>query len=193
MLPAVPMSPIDQLSTELSAQLRRDPRGVAELLGRYARDEEDWRPWAFFETAGYTRNLVHRCGDYELLLLCWGEDQVSPIHDHDGQSCWMAVLDGAVEEVHYRLHEQGGLIEGAARSFQRGQVAYIKDEIALHQVRAGAGTRGISLHLYSSPIDSCRVYDRLTGEPSWIESGYHSVRGEICGEKTAEIVRAEWA
>ena len=95
--------------------------------------------------------------------------------------------------MHYRLGEDGKLIEGGARTYQRGQVAYIQDEIALHVVRAAEGKRGVSLHLYSNPIDSCRIYDPQTGEESWLEAGYHSVRGEVCGQKSAEAVRAEWA
>ena len=186
--------PLDQLCHDLAAEFQKDPKGkrVADLLGRYAEENGDWRDWTFFETERYTRNLVHRCGDFELLLLCWDHDQSSPIHDHDGQQCWMAVLDGTVEEVHYR-EKDGQLVEGAVRRFQRGQVAFIQDEIALHLVRAGAGGRGVSLHLYSNPIDACRIYEEGTGESRWIEVGYHSVRGELCGEKTAETVRAEWA
>lgn len=185
---------LDNLCQELAEEFHRDPRGkrVADLLGRYAEDNGEWREWTFFETEGYTRNLVHRCGEFELLLLCWNTDQTSPIHDHAGQQCWMAVLDGVVEEVHYREKAEG-VVEGAVRRFQKGQVAFIQDEIALHLVRAGAGTRGVSLHLYSNPIDGCRIYEPQTGESRWIEVGYHSVRGELCGAKTAETVRSEWA
>jgi len=188
------MTSIDQLCTDLATEFRRDPRGtrVAEMLGEYASRADDWRPWTFFEEGRYTRNLVHRCEEYELLLLCWGAGQASPIHDHDGQHCWMAILDGPVEEVHFRQREGSGLTEGAVRRFHKGQVAYIADEIALHEVRAPQATHGVSLHLYSSPIDACRVYDRTTGESDWIEVGYHSVRGEVCGERTAASVRAEW-
>jgi cysteine dioxygenase len=191
------MSPsgFDLLCSDLSTAFQQDPRGTgaAEILGRFAGQDEVWSPWTFFETEGYTRNLVYRCGQYELLLLCWNEGQASPIHDHDGQQCWMAVLDGEVEEVHYQQQAGGGLQEGAVRAYQPGQVAFIQDEIALHKVRAGRGGRGVSLHLYSSPIDSCHVFHPESGQASWIEVGYHSVRGELCAGKTAEAVREEFA
>lgn len=186
--------PIDKLCIDLAAEFSRDVRGpkAAEILAGYASSEaRDWREWVFFETERYTRNLVHRCGDYELLLLCWGAGQSSPIHDHAGQQCWMAVLDGTVEEVHYRAGE-GELAVGAVRRFETGQVAFIQDEIALHLVRATPEMPAVSLHLYSNPIDACRVYDADSGEEGFIEVGYHSVRGELCGAKSAETVRAEW-
>lgn len=189
--------PIDTLCRELLGVLRRDPRGtrVAQLLGSYAEDHGDWRDWARFGSVDYTRNLVQRTGAYELLLLCWGEGQTSPIHDHAGQHCWMAVLDGTVEEVHYRYGNAPGgpLVEGNVRRFDRGQVAYIVDDIALHLVRAAPKRRAVSLHLYSRPIDACRAYDAATGRARRIEVGYHSVRGVLCGDKPAAAVRAEWS
>lgn len=193
------LAPIDLLCRDLTGEFRRDPRGTraAELLTRYAREHGDWREWARFDGEIYTRNLIHRCEGFELLLLCWGEGQASPIHDHDGQNCWMAVLEGTVEEVQYRRpNGGGGLVEGDVRCFEQGQVAYIMDEIGLHQVRPSRGRpggRSVSLHLYSLPIDGCRVYDPRTGVADWAALGYHSVRGELCAGKSPESVRSEWA
>ncbi len=105
----------------------------------------------------------------------------------------MAVLEGEMEEVHYRTPTgAGALQEGAVRRFARGQVAYIADEIALHLVRPASERRAVTLHLYSSPIDSCRIYDVMTGQSSRLDAGYYSVRGEPCGTKSPEAVRAEW-
>lgn len=188
--------PLDGLCTTLLAEFGRDPKGtrVAGLLGEYARANADWRAWALFDANAYTRNLVHRCGTYELLLLAWEVGQSSPIHDHAGQNCWMAVLDGEVEEVHFRPNGAGGPPKAAApRVFRPGQVAYIADEIALHLVRPTPGNRAVSLHLYSNPIDSCRIYDPATGAVDRIEVGYHSVRGELCGAKSPEAVRADFS
>lgn len=187
--------PIDALCRTLLKEFERDPRGtrVAQHLGEYARACDDWRDWALFGDAHYTRNLVHRCGRYELLLLAWAEGQESPIHDHAGQHCWMAVLDGDVEEIHYKDGGPGRpLVASPARRFQRGQVAYIADEIALHLVRPVAGGHAVSLHLYSDPIDTCRVYDPATGAGRRLDVGYHSVRGELCAGKAASAVRAEY-
>ena len=71
---------------------------IARLLKDYSSSHDDWRPWALFDPASYTRNLVYRDERFELLILCWGAGQVSPIHNHEGQDCWMAVLDGETRE-----------------------------------------------------------------------------------------------
>lgn len=184
--------PIDELCQALVAELARDPQGkrIVPMLQRYAREHDDWREFARFDDERYTRNLVHRCGEYELLLLCWGRGQVSPIHNHAGQHCWMAVLDGELEEVHFRQDGRGGLVEGRTQGFDSGGVAYIADDIALHRIQPRGGP-GVSLHLYAKPIDTCEVYDPRTGRPSVVQMGYYSVRGERC-TRPAEAVRADY-
>lgn len=181
--------PIDHLCRALEAEFERDPRGpgVARLLSSYQGEHDDWRSWTRFSEERYTRNLVARCGTYELLLLCWEEGQESPIHDHADQRCWMGVLQGELEEVHYRLPESGGIEEGRAQPFQAGQVAFIDDGIAYHLIRPRGG-RAVSLHLYSDPIDSCRIFCPETGTAETVAMGYHSVRGTLCqGDDPARI------
>lgn len=189
-------APLDALCRDLTAEFRRDPKGgqVVDLLRRYASEHRDWEDFAHFAGDRYSRNLVHRGRDYELLLLCWGEGHESPIHNHAEQACWMAVLDGELEEVHYRVPdgEGGPLAEGRRQAMSRGQVAFIEDSIALHLIRPTAGNRGVSLHLYAKPIDQCNIYCPDTGRTELIEMGYHSVRGEPC-VKSAQAVRAEFS
>ena len=107
----------------------------------------------------------------------------------------MAVLDGELEEQHYATPAPRGaapLVPGRCSRVARGEVAFIQDGIALHRIRPLNGARGMSLHLYSRPIDTCRVYDIATGDASRVELGYHSVRGEPCRTSAAEV-RATWA
>jgi len=174
-----------RLCQDLSAEFQRDPKGsrVASLLARYASEHQDWRRWALFDKSCYTRNLVHREEQFELLLLCWDAEQVSPIHNHEGQRCWMAVLEGAVRETLFKLpagdsKTPAPLETGASRECPRGQVAFITDEIALHEIASAGGKPAVSLHLYSRPFSSCQVYERDTGRIAVRQLGYYSVRGE---------------
>jgi cysteine dioxygenase len=163
----------------LTAEFERDasaPRAAA-ILGEYARLHDDWRAHAHFAPGCYTRNLVGRTEWYELLVLCWDAGQTSPIHDHAGQNCWMAVLEGSIEEVQYAWPEPGRvgpLTSQGSRAFEPGRVAYINDDIALHVVRPADGGRGISLHLYSRPIETCHAYDEATGRVLPRQLTYHT-------------------
>jgi cysteine dioxygenase len=174
--------PLVDLQRALDAEFGRDAQGagVAALLADYAAGHEDWRRHALFAPAAYTRNLVARTAWYELLVLCWDAGQESPIHNHAGQNCWMAVLAGEIEEIQFHVAPRGGPLErGKARTFGRGRCAFIRDEIALHLVRPGDGRRGVSLHLYSRPIDACDVYEPDSGRIVRRSLGYHSVDGAL--------------
>jgi len=194
---------LDALCRELTIVLgpgsARDLAGrgkrVADLLREYAESGTCWRNWAHFVPERYSRNLVHRSETFELLLLCWGEGHASPIHDHSGQQCWMAILDGELEEVHYDEPRDGStrpMASGRIRRFSAGGVAYIHDDIALHLIRPAPGTRGVSLHLYADPIDACRAFDPATGRATPVEVGYHSVRGVPCNGRSATEIRKDW-
>jgi len=191
----VTLTDVDELCTAIRGSLVGDPRGikVAKLLEDYALHARDWRAFCHFAEGRYTRNLVYRCAEFELLLLCWGAGHESPIHCHDGQDCWMAVLDGELEEVHFRQRRGpgGALAEGRTSRFQRGGVAFIHDAIALHLIRPAPRSSGVSLHLYAGAIDRCRVFERETGRSELVTLGYDTVRGEVC-TKPPEAVRAEW-
>ena len=170
------------LEEPLMRDFERDPKGagVARILSDYARANADWRDFALFDAATYTRNLITRNAWFEMLLLCWNHGQSSPIHNHAGQNCWMAVLDGEIEEQQFDspcADPSECAVRGAPRVFVPGKVAYINDDIALHRVRPRAGQVGVSLHVYSRPIDVCNVYDESTGSVVQKSLSYHSVRG----------------
>ncbi len=170
------------LEDPLLAEFGRDPKGpgIARILSAYAREHADWREFALFDAATYTRNLIARNEWFEMLLLCWNAGQSSPIHNHAGQNCWMAVLDGEIEEQQFDSPPPGSRgcpLKGQPKLFAPGKVAFINDDIALHRVRPRAGSHGVSLHVYSRPIDSCHVYDESTGSVVSRSLAYHSVRG----------------
>jgi len=190
---------VRELTTVLGPGSKRDLAGrgkrVVELLRAYAERGECWRGWTHFIPERYSRNLVHRCDGFELLLLCWGVGHASPIHDHAGQQCFMAILDGEFEEVHYdepRDAASAPMASGRVRRFTAGGVAYIHDDIALHLIRPVPGTRGVTLHLYADAIDTCRVFDPASGHATPVEVGYHSVRGVPCAGRPAADIRREW-
>ncbi len=173
--------PIAALCRALDAEFAADPRGrgAAALLARYAETETDWADYLNAREECYTRNLVRRSPAYELLVLCWGARQESPIHNHMDQCCWMAVLEGSIEEVQFDLPsgDPAPLLERSARRFEQGQAAYIDDGIAIHLVRPADGRPGVSLHLYARPYATCLIYDRDTGAVSERVLGYDTIGG----------------
>ena len=176
-------SSLQALVRSLDHALRESDRSggakVAGLLARYSAEQGDWRDYMRFRDECYARNLVSASELFELLVICWQPGQVSPIHDHQGQRCWMAVLDGGMRETQFQAVGRGPLRAGRTSVFERGQVAFIQDEIALHEIAPAGVGAGVTLHLYSRPIRECRIFDRQTGQVSVRGLAYHSVEGVL--------------
>ncbi len=78
-------APIEGLVRCLNEAFETHGKGevIAELMERYIANNSDWREYAHFCPHKYSRNLVARTKMYELMVICWGEGQKSPIHNHE--------------------------------------------------------------------------------------------------------------
>src|SRR5437870_459642 len=76
---------------------------VLEYLRAHPVDPATLNPYAWFSSEKYTRNLILRTPLFELIAICWDVGQVSSIHNHRGQSCWMAIAYGKVQVQNFRL------------------------------------------------------------------------------------------
>lgn len=173
---------LDALVADLHRLFGSEPSGreISTLLRDYAAKHDDWREYAFFADDCYTRNLIESNERFELILLCWASQQCSPVHNHEGQNCWMAVLDGAMEEQRFTFPTGGGIPQpGETCELGPGEVAFIRDEMGLHVVRPTAPEGGVSLHLYASPIPECNCYCEETGAVTRRTLAFHSVRGRL--------------
>lgn len=135
--------------------------------------------YAHFRGDAYTRNLIYRDEQLELMALCWSPGQRTVIHTHNGQLGWMAVSQGAVAVVNYKWlgcnaaanQNVAGLdcLAGATEldldrrevqeCYPGGPVNTVDKEQTIHQVVVQGREPALSLHIYSRPIDSCVAFD----------------------------------
>jgi len=148
---------------------------------RFGREEV--APYCHFDDRFYTRNLIARTDDFELMVLCWQPGQTTPIHDHARSDGWVLGIEGVVEEVRYHWSED---LDGSVKveAFEtgrlgRGELAYINDDVGLHTVGASGGRPAVSLHFYSPPIDACHAFDPETRSFRARRLSYHSVHGVV--------------
>ncbi len=145
---------------------------VNDYLSATRFDLELLNPYMFFSEKRYTRNLLYHCPRYEILLLCWSPDQVSPIHGHEGEKCWMRMEVGNLhftnydkeikQESHYDL--TAGNVDGPA---------------FIHKVTNSSKEPAMSLHLYAKPFKECDVFNAETGEASRCGMRYYSINGKL--------------
>eukprot|EP01088_Endostelium_zonatum_P021264 TRINITY_DN8288_c0_g1_i1.p1 TRINITY_DN8288_c0_g1~~TRINITY_DN8288_c0_g1_i1.p1 ORF type:complete len:199 (-),score=58.82 TRINITY_DN8288_c0_g1_i1:130-726(-) len=165
----------------------KDAEEVKEAMGEYINSGAvDWKEHTMWSDVCYTRNLLEANENYELMVICWKKGQKSPIHNHAGSSCWMAVLSGAIEETYYNYKGENmtpgnypegpcpRLEEGRSEPLLEGQVGYIRDEIALHLIKPLDGD-AVSLHMYSPPIKVCNIYSMELGKVFQKKLGFYSM------------------
>ena len=83
---------------------------------------------------------------FELVLNLWKPGRASEIHGHPGEGCLIKLLQGKLEELRYTPEPSSKLL--SMSSLRSGDMAYIDDGIAYHQVGNPYGSPAISLHLY---------------------------------------------
>lgn len=106
----------------------------------------------------YTRNCIFENENFELILICWEKDQKTPIHDHDGEECWVKVIDGTLKEALYK-DTPSGPTQLKSTISEKGTISYMIDFMGYHKLENISDRRAMSLHLYAKPIKKCNVFD----------------------------------
>lgn len=149
------------------AHARGRPRLLERIVRQLKVDPTTVGAWARVRPGAYTRTLVYRDAQVELLVLAWAPGAAARVHDHGGQRCWLQVVDGVLESTDFRRvrggHRPGVAVlatAGERRRLGPGDVDARDRSARLHGVRAPMQDGvAVSVHVYSKPIDRCLVFD----------------------------------
>ena len=136
-------------ASEIGDYLKSNPFIVRDLLSYCTWNKEH-----------YTRNCLHRNQEKEVILLCWEPGQKTPIHNHNGQNCWVSQLQGSITENLYLVHNQKYDLTNSIL-LEEGKCSFINDEMGWHNLENNSKKRAVSLHIYVNPIEECEI---LNGE-----------------------------
>jgi cysteine dioxygenase len=136
----------------------------------------EFEKFATWSETCYTRNCVVENENFELILLCWEKDQITAIHDHGGEECWVYFAKGTFKENIYSQEENGELKIIKTTNTKPGDVAYMIDFMGFHNLENTSNKRAMSLHLYAKPIKNCNVYDSEKNEFFSKEMSYDNVQ-----------------
>ncbi|NIR31345.1 MAG: cysteine dioxygenase [Gammaproteobacteria bacterium] len=140
-------------------------------------------PYVYFKRNAYTRNLIYKNELFELLALCWDAGKTSHIHNHCGQSCWMATPVGRLLVQNYRIvvgcetDSHCELEPSTSFWMDSSNPGMVDPEEPIHSVGAPPDARAVSLHIYSRPYDRCMVYSLEKTEAWEISLSYDSEYG----------------
>ena len=139
---------------------------ILHFLRSFPVSPETLAPYLNWDKQHYTRNLIDKTHLYELLAICWEVGQVSSVHNHREQNCWMAAPIGKlrVQNFHLISHDVDAgncqLQTTDVIEININQPCAVDPADPVHQVinPREFDTRAVSLHVYSRPFDTCVVY-----------------------------------
>jgi cysteine dioxygenase len=184
-----PRVSIDELVRELHAFHASAFEGteqILSLLGKMPVEEASLAPYLTWDRQHYTRNLIDKTDLYELLAICWEVGQSSSVHNHRDQNCWMAAPMGKllVENFHVGFQDaEAGTCQLVASNTVELTVANpcaVDPREPVHRVvnPREANQRGVTLHVYSRPFDTCMVYSVEQGTCGDIRLHYNTAFGK---------------
>lgn len=161
---------------------------VYEFLSANPIETDSISPYVFWSDKFYTRNLVYKNDQFELMAICWERGQVSRVHNHAEQRCWMTVPVGRLKGQNFavkEIDESRGyckLVETDTFELSECLAAKVELEEPIHQILnlAEFDERAISIHIYSKPFDTCVSYCRDTDTFKTVNLCYTSVDGDLC-------------
>lgn len=161
---------------------------IYQFLAEHPVDVDTISPFFFWSENFYTRNLIYKDVRFELMALCWESGQVSRIHNHADQQCWMSVPVGKLRGQNFRaleIDEEKGfckLEETDNFDLSDCLAAKVELEEPIHQILnlPEFNERAVSLHIYSKPFDKCLSYCRETNKFAEVPLFYTSIKGKLC-------------
>ena len=141
--------------------------------------QEKLEKYCHFNNGFYTRNLVHKEQDFEILVVCWPAEQAAPIHGHEGEKCWARVQEGQLQICNYEEISSDPLELKMIQDLSCSP-GFLDGPADIHSVENLSDKFAISLHVYAKPYDACDIYDTYNGKIERMKLGYHSNNGVIC-------------
>ncbi|MBX3266998.1 MAG: cysteine dioxygenase family protein [Acidobacteria bacterium] len=161
---------------------------VYDYLSANPIDTDTIQKYMFWSDKFYTRNLIYKDERFEMMAICWERGQVSRVHNHAEQRCWMTVPIGRLKGQNFAVEamdETTGFCKlRETDSFELAECLAAKVELEepIHQILnlAEFDERAVSIHIYSKPFDTCVSYCRDTDTFKTVKLAYSSVDGELC-------------
>jgi cysteine dioxygenase len=161
---------------------------VYEYLSSRQLDADSIQRYMHWSPKFYTRNLIYKDARFEMMAICWDKGQVSRVHNHWDQRCWMMVPVGKLLGQNFGVEEidesRGYCKLYETNNFELTEclAARVDLEEPIHQVLnlAEYDERAVSIHIYSKPYDRCISYCRDTNTYKEVELFYTSIDGKLC-------------
>ena len=152
---------------------------VSSYLLELKLGQEELKKYLLREHSHYTRNLIHRDSDFEIMVICWPPNTSAPIHGHEGEKCWARVQDGNLQICNYEEISSDPLKLNMLQELSCSP-GFLDGPADIHSVENITDEFATSLHVYAKPYDACDIYDMEKGTIDRTKLSYHSIDGVLC-------------
>ncbi|MGA2857648.1 MAG: cysteine dioxygenase family protein [Candidatus Sulfotelmatobacter sp.] len=182
----VPIEKLVEELRQLPESTFHEIETVRRLLEEMPVSADSLAPYLTWDRQHYTRNLIDRRPIYELIAICWGVGQVSSVHNHRDQNCWMAAPIGRLQVENFHVVQQdlrAGRCQLEPLNTVEMNVSHpcaVDPADPVHRVLNPRefDQRAVSLHVYSRPFDSCVVYSPEQGTCGEIRLHFNTEYGK---------------
>jgi cysteine dioxygenase len=154
---------IDQLVEQLTA-MKKDHSRVLDIMSLVEIPTEEFERYYRWDEARYTRNILARTDDFEVLLVCWEKGQKSPVHDFNSQEAWIHPIVGKLREERFKINIHDERLERVSNMILGDEEFSYMKQVAIHRYSNAFEGRSVSLNVYCKPVTEWRVYDESNSD-----------------------------
>jgi len=132
---------------------------LEQILEQYV--GEDWLNYVNHSDDNYTRiklPFTNLADKFEMFLICWNNNAISPIHNHPKNGCIVKMLKGSLNEVIYHIKKKNRIKTSYCHLLKDGDITYIDNTSGVHQIFNYFKKTAYSLHIYSPPNFEAKIY-----------------------------------
>jgi hypothetical protein len=101
----------------------------------------DWLNYIDFYK-NFNRNKVYTSPNFDIFIISWCKDYITPLHSHPENGCILKILQGELLE---KIKQNDNL--EITNTYETNNVSYMHNDKGTHQINALTST--FSLHVYS--------------------------------------------
>ncbi len=141
------------------------------------------------EPENYVRIPVLRGENFAAILMIWGVDNHTAIHDHQNYDGIIKVLKGSLTEVSFR--ENSNFIEFDGTGTAHKDQVFPEEKGGIHSIANISDDVSVSLHLYRTPqlnLDGVRIFDTVKRRIGWLNQHATSCSWKLPRKSYSKIV-----
>lgn len=119
----------------------------------------DWKKYIVDDkNIPYSKKCAFQNEYIEIIIISWGKNKHSKIHDHPSGGCLLKIMEGCLVENVYILNNN--FIEfSKVNHLQLDQISYQVGTHYLHSISNENDTITVSIHIYSPPNYKIKYYE----------------------------------